>query len=77
MPVYEYYCPTCKSRFERLRTMNEAADSSACPDCATVARRALSVFAAVSKGADGFTTPIGGAGGCACGNGACGCSAGF
>lgn len=74
MPVYEYFCPTCKSRFERLRAMNEAADTSNCPDCATPARKALSVFAAVSRGADGFTAPISGAGGgCACGSGGRGC----
>lgn len=79
MPVYEFFCPTCKSSFELLRSMRDYDHDADCPNCAAPARKTLSVFAAITNtrsssvmemlpmcGAEGF----GGGGGCACG-GAC------
>lgn len=77
MPVYEYFCPTCKSRFDLLRSMGQMQDLAQCPECDTPSRKVLSVFAAVSRNAEGFDMPLGdrfGGGGCACG-GNCSCSA--
>ena len=76
MPVYEYVCIACRSRFERLRSMDTFQEPSPCPDCGTLAARALSVFAAFTSGANGEMEAMFG-GGCACGaGGACACSAG-
>ena len=73
MPIYEYHCPTCGNKFEKLQSMNST--GADCPRCEQPARRAISVFAAVSKGDNGLSDfsplpPISG-GGC-CG-GSCGC----
>lgn len=76
MPVYEYLCPSCETKFERLRPMAQGHQAQ-CPDCETQSPRVLSMFAAFSRGAGGETAPVAG-GGCACGaGGACGCAGGF
>jgi putative FmdB family regulatory protein len=72
MPLYEYYCPKCTSKFELLRPMSRADEGATCPRGHNGGTRTLSVFAAVSKGAGGASQPITG-GGCACGGGGCGC----
>ena len=74
MPIYEYACPVCHTRFERLQPMGHA-DETSCPDCGGAANRVLSVFAAVSRGEGGETSAVAGCGGaCACAaGGACGC----
>ena len=77
MPVYEYVCTTCRIRFEKLRSMDTSHEAAPCPDCGSQAARALSVFAAFTRGASGEMEAMFG-GGCACGaGGACGCSAGM
>lgn len=60
MPLYEYYCPQCETRFELLRPMNRSDDPATCPNGHEEAQRVLSVFSSVSKGAAGETAPIGG-----------------
>lgn len=74
MPLYEYYCPKCSSKFELLRTMKQSDDAASCPKGHAGAPRTLSMFAAVSKGAGSGAddAPMMG-GGCACGGGGCGC----
>jgi len=64
MPLYEYYCPQCETRFELLRSMSRSDDPASCPSGHEGAQRVLSVFSAVSKGAAGETAPIGGAPAC-------------
>jgi putative FmdB family regulatory protein len=77
MPVYEYVCTTCRSRFEKLRSMDTSQETTPCPGCGTPAPRALSVFAAFTSGANGEMEAMFG-GGCACGaGGACGCAPGM
>lgn len=73
MPVYEYLCRTCDSRFEARRSMSESADPIECPDGHADTARLLSVFASVGRGPAGATPtapvrpPGGGCGaGCAC-----------
>ena len=76
MPVYEYQCQDCDKRFEALRPMSQIDAPIACPRCnGSNARRAISVFAAISRGADGGSSMLassapsgGGCGGCAGGH---------
>jgi putative FmdB family regulatory protein len=69
MPLYEYVCDDCRTRFEKLvRAWGEAV---VCPKCASAAvEKQLSTFA--FAGADGgFGASA--SGGCGCGRGGCGC----
>ena len=43
MPLYEYMCPTCDHKFEKLQSMS--ATGADCPNCEQPAKRAISVFA--------------------------------
>ncbi|MBI2767857.1 MAG: zinc ribbon domain-containing protein [Chloroflexi bacterium] len=70
MAIYEYYCPTCRERFEQRRPMSEAGAAVQCPQ-GHRAERTVSVFAAPRGGTAIAEAPMGG--GC-CGGGACGCS---
>ncbi|MCC6188129.1 MAG: zinc ribbon domain-containing protein [Anaerolineales bacterium] len=73
MPVYEYYCSHCRTKFEALRPMRAADDPIRCEHCDSQrTARVLSVFFAASGGADGEARSLGG--GCGCG-GQCGCGA--
>lgn len=72
MPVYEYYCRSCESKFEKLRPVSASDQPSECPAGHPGADRAISVFAAFSKGAVSEAAPV--AGGC-CGGGGCACGA--
>ena len=64
MPLYEYYCPQCETRFELLRPMSRSDDPAACPNGHDRAQRVLSVFSAVSKGVGGETASISGGSSC-------------
>ena len=70
MPLYEYFCADCRTKFEALRPMAKADDGIACEECGgTQTARVLSVFAV--KAGDGASLKPS-AGGCGCG-GACAC----
>ena len=74
MPLYEYICGNCETRFEMLRPMSQADGPVACPRCASPnARRMISTFAAVSKDRSGSSRVIASSGGgCAsCAGGTC------
>jgi putative FmdB family regulatory protein len=73
MPIYEFVCMTCESRFEELVSMD--ATDPPCPDCgASRVVRQLSVFAAHGGVADaGPVLSSGGGGGGGCCGGGCGC----
>ena len=58
MPLYEYYCEKCDSKFELLRPMSKMDDAASCPECAAEAKRMLSRFSAFSKGMGGLTTSL-------------------
>jgi len=74
MPIYEYYCADCHTKFETRRPMSQADAEIACKQCAGQhTSRVLSLFAVgggVSANRAGSPAPAA-AGGC-CG-GACGC----
>jgi len=60
MPVYEYFCPNCESKFELLRPMKCANEDAFCPICNNIGKRLVSVFSSLSKNSEGISTPIGG-----------------
>ena len=74
MPIYEYICSSCDSKFELLRPLSCAGQSASCPKCHTEARRVFSPFIAFNKfsDVDGGHEPIAGAtsscAGCAAGS---------
>ena len=74
MPLYEYMCPTCDYKFEKLQAMS--ALGADCPNCEQPAKRAISVFASVARGGSEMPTSMGSlpplSGGGCCGGG-CGC----
>lgn len=73
MPVYEYVCRDCSSRFEQLRPMSRMDEAAHCPRGHASGERVLSMFAAIAKDASGNVTAVGGGGGCGgCSGGNCG-----
>ncbi len=67
MPVYEYRCDACDTRFERY--VPAWGDGVACPACeATTVEKLLSTFAMAGAGDRSPSS----SGGC-CGRGGCGC----
>jgi putative FmdB family regulatory protein len=78
MPLYEFACVACDSKFERLLSFQAATTAgAACPSCGRgEARRLVSTFAALSKSGTGESRSVAGAG-CACSTGGgCGCGCG-
>ncbi|MBN1581888.1 MAG: zinc ribbon domain-containing protein [Anaerolineae bacterium] len=74
MPIYEYHCAGCETKFEKRRSMSQADEAITCPACGDMrASRSLSLFAAFSRGSNGESQAVSGSGGCAsCGTHACG-----
>ncbi len=72
MAIYEYYCPTCREKFEQRRSMSEAALAARCAK-GHRAERTLSAFAMSRGGLEEFAQAPA-SGGC-CGGGACACAA--
>ena len=70
MPIYEYVCEDCRHRFEKLQSMSFSGEVK-CPECGESARRAISVFAAVTRSADGEISSITGGGCSSCFGGDC------
>jgi putative FmdB family regulatory protein len=69
MPLYEYRCTNCESRFEMLRPMSQADGPAPCPHCAeTAGRRLISVFAAISRDASGGSRMVASSGASGCGS---------
>jgi len=75
MPLYEYLCEECDTRFERLRPLSAIDDPANCPDGHPAGQRTISIFSAVSKDSSGEPKVItGGCGGCGGGCTGCACS---
>ena len=77
MPLYEYRCELCDTRFELRRQLSESGEPATCPNGHPRARRLLSVFATAAKagvGAGAAPVMAGGGGGGGCCGGGCGCS---
>ncbi len=61
MPIYEYECPECKERFEKLVRSAASQPETTCPACgAEGARRMVSAFASF-----GTSPSLGGGSSCA------------
>ncbi len=79
MPVYEYYCPDCSTKFEKLTSISRAHEQPPCPSChGGNTRKLLSTFASVRSGggsSDDYSAPSvssSSGGGCAgCSGGSC------
>ncbi len=73
MPIYEYQCQKCNTKFEALRAMKDADVEIACKTCqSTDTKRALSLCYSSSDGRSGGSSS-GGGGGCGgCSGGSCG-----
>ncbi|MBG0785125.1 MAG: zinc ribbon domain-containing protein [Anaerolineaceae bacterium] len=68
MPIYEYQCQDCQSRFEQIRPIKDADSELECPCCQSHnVKRQVSLFNASSGG-----RPITSGGGCSgCSGGSC------
>jgi len=53
MPLYEYACPKCGLKFEKLRSMSQCDRDTECPHCHSNAKRVLPTFASFSKNGEG------------------------
>ncbi|MGK7312078.1 MAG: FmdB family zinc ribbon protein [Candidatus Longimicrobiales bacterium M2_2A_002] len=51
MPLYEYACPECGERVEKMRSISSRTDGPECPTCGEVMVLALSMPGRVSSGA--------------------------
>ena len=72
MAIYEYYCPTCREKFDVRKPMSEAAVATTCRS-GHKAERTITAFAMARTGnAEEFSSEPAG-GGC-CGGGECACS---
>ena len=71
MPIYEYKCEQCGSRYEQMRRMTDADRDLECPECkSTAIKRQLSAFATSTSSSS--AVPAGGCGKPQCGMGGCG-----
>lgn len=44
MPIYEYACTECKTKFELLRSISQIDEPAECPACKAPANRAVTSF---------------------------------
>ena len=71
MAIYEYFCPTCRNKFEQRRPMSQATAGATC-EKGHKAERTITAFAFAGGRDAGESMMEMGGGGC-CGGGACGC----
>jgi len=73
MPIYEYVCDDCHTRYERI--VMSAGQEIDCPKCASKRHTLqLSVFSAGKSSADGTSSSGVASGGCGCTPHSCGCN---
>ena len=51
MPLYEYACPACGERAEKMRSISDRTNGPECPTCGAAMVLALSMPGRVSSGA--------------------------
>jgi putative FmdB family regulatory protein len=80
MPIYEYNCHSCDTKFEMMRPFSQSSSPAVCPTCKSKAERVLSTFACFTTNESGSASPVAGTSSCSCGScsgGSCGtCHAG-
>ena len=61
MPIYEYNCPDCGTKFERMLNISQADEKQECPVCKAEANKTPSLSSFQLKGGgwykDGYTGP--------------------
>ena len=73
MPIYEYVCDDCQTRYERI--VMSAGQQIDCPKCASKRHTLqLSVFSAGKSSADGTSSSSSASSGCCCTPHSCGCN---
>ena len=72
MPIYEYVCSECNSKFEQMRPLSQSGQDAECPRCHKPSRRKMSIFAAFTTSVSGVPTTVAGTTGKSCS----GCSSG-
>ncbi|MGH2633778.1 MAG: FmdB family zinc ribbon protein [Tepidiformaceae bacterium] len=73
MAIYEYYCSTCREKFEERRPMSQAAVAVKCVH-GHKAERTISAFAMTRTSAgESFGDEMASGGGCCGGGGGCAC----
>jgi putative FmdB family regulatory protein len=78
MPLYEFQCLDCGSKFEERRSFSQADEPARCAHCSGERTRKLFGSVMVLTGNSRSTpqttsSPATGFGGCGCGGGSCGC----
>ena len=59
MPVYEYVCPDCETRFEKRRNISDSDADIKCPECERPdPERQFSVFCPASTTAGGSSSEM-------------------
>jgi len=71
MPIYEYVCYDCDSKFEKLRPVSQSNEGAPCPQCLKEAERVLSTFACFSTNESGIPASVGGNSCTSCASGSC------
>ena len=56
MPLYEYACPGCGERFEKMKRMSDRANGPECPTCGEQTELALSTTSRVGAGSGSAST---------------------
>jgi putative FmdB family regulatory protein len=73
MPIFEYSCDDCGTKFEKLVRRSNEADAVRCPSCGDDhLTTQYSTFAAQTNGTKKDSQPVGGCGGGMCQGGMCG-----
>lgn len=77
MPIFEYRCSKCNTKFEVLHKSTQISEEVTCPNCnSNDSKKLLSTFSASMNGkTNNFNYSCGDGMGCA--NGSCGCNAGM
>jgi len=60
MPIYEYSCHSCETKFELMRPFSQSTSPATCPTCKKSSERIMSTFACFTVSAGGSATPVGG-----------------
>jgi putative FmdB family regulatory protein len=57
MPIFEYTCPNCGHRFEKLVLSSRRQKELRCPECGSLdVQKAISLFGTAGKGQSGGAT---------------------
>ena len=68
MPIYEYTCHSCDTKFELMRPFSQSTSAATCPACKGQADRILSTFACFTTSDGGSASPLAGTSSCSCGS---------